>query len=416
MIGSSAAVVGTTELALADAGAPSADTVAGRYNGRTRDRWWREALDRPSESRFSIHLQWFAAEDEGRTEEPTEQKVRKAREEGKVAKSAEISSSIVLLFPVLAIGILSTYILTNLAEMMRFFFGLSGEIDIVSDPRIATAFFNYFLRVTVPIFAIAFISAFLGNVMQVGFLFSAKPITPDFNKIAPKFGRFFKRAFFSGEAAFNLAKSIIKIIIIGLIAFLNVRLEIEKIAKLITVPFWLSVQTISQIAFRMLVEAAIALILLAIPDFVFQRHQHRQSLKMSKQEIKEERRMSEGDPLVRSRLRERMRELLARNMMRNVPRADVVVTNPTHFAVATEWNRTTMDSPMVIAKGQDNIALRIREIAEENDVPIVENKPLARALYAEVEIGDTIPEQYYEAMAIILAQVYRMNGKDDEAV
>ena len=121
--------------------------------------------------------------------------------------------------------------------------------------------------------------------------------------------------------------------------------------------------------------------------------------------------MSEGDPLVRSRLRERMRDLLSRNMMRSVPRADVVVTNPTHYSVAMEWQRETMEAPMVTAKGQDNIALRIREIATENGVPLIENKPLARALYAEVEIGDVIPEKYYEVMAIVLAEVYRLNGE-----
>jgi len=369
-----------------------------------------------SASRFDVGLQWFAAEDEGRTEDPTEQKIRKAREEGKVAKSVEFASSITLLFPVIAIGILASYILSNFIEMMTFFLGLSGEVDIASDTRVVSGFFRYFLRITVPIFAVAFTSGILGNVMQFGFLFSTKPITPDLSRVVPKFGRFFRRAFFSGEAAFNLAKSIVKILIIAAIAFLNVRLEIDKIGRLATLPFWVSFQTISTIAFRMLVEAAIALLLLAIPDFVFQRHQHRESLKMTKQEVKEERRMSEGDPLVRSRLRERMRELLSRNMMRNVPRADVVVTNPTHFAVAMEWNRTTMEAPMVIAKGQDNIAMRIRQIASENEVPVVENKPLARALYAEVEIGDVIPEQYYEVMALVLAEVYRMNGRSEAAV
>lgn len=367
-------------------------------------------------SRFAVHLQWFAAEDEGRTEDPTEQKIRKAREEGKVAKSAEFSSSITLLFPVIAIGILASYLLSTMIEMMTFFLGLSAELDVGTDGRIVSAFFRYFFRLTAPVLAVSFVSAILGNLMQVGFLFSTKPITPDLNKIVPKFGKFFQRSFFSGEAAFNLAKSLVKLVIVGVIAFLNVRAEIDNIGRFATVSFWLSFQTIARIAFRMLVEVAIALLLLAIPDYLFQRRQHRESLKMSKQEVKEERRMSEGDPLVRSRLRERMRELLSRNMMRNVPRADVVVTNPTHFAVAMEWNRTAMVAPMVVAKGQDHVAFKIRDIALEHEVPVVENKPLARALYAEVEIGDTIPEQYYEVMAVVLAEVYRMNGQAESAV
>ena len=372
------------------------------------------ALNRRAD--FWVDLQWFAAEDEGRTEEPTEQKIRKAREEGKVAKSAEFTSAIVLLFPIIALGILGSYILGTSMEMMRFFLTLSSEIDIRTDPRIIPAFFNYFIRITVPIFIVAVVAALLGNIFQVGFLFSAKPITPDFSRILPRFGRFFKRALFSGEAAFNLGKSIFKIIVIGLIAFLNIRAKLEDIAHLVTATFWQSLQTVSGAAFQILVEAAIALLLLSIPDYMFQKFQHRQSLKMSRQEVKEERRMSEGDPLVRSRLRERMRELLTRNMMKSVPTADVIVTNPTHFAVAMEWNRRTMDAPMVTAKGMDNIALRIREIAEENNVPCIENKPLARALYAEVEIGDIIPEKYYEVMALVLAQVYKMNGRTLEAV
>ena len=365
---------------------------------------------------FWIDLQWFAAEDEGRTEEPTEQKIRKAREEGKVAKSTEFTSALVLLFPIIAIGILGSYILGNLMDMIRFFFSLSTEIDLTHDARIVPAFFNYFLRITLPIFAVAFVSAILGNVFQVGFLFSTKPITPDLNKIVPRFGKFFKRALFSTEAAFNLGKSILKIVVIVIIAFLNIRANIEKLALLTSTTFWVSLQTVSRVAFAILVEAAIALLILSIPDYMFQRHQHRESLKMTKQEVKEERRMSEGDPLVRSRLRERMRDLLTRNMIRNVPRADVVVTNPTHYAVALEWNRSTMEAPAVIAKGMDNIALKIREVAEENNIPCMENKPLARALYEEVNIGDVIPDKYYEVMALILAQVYKMKGRTLEAV
>ena len=376
---------------------------------------WMALLNR-REPDFWIDLQWFAAEDEGRTEDPTEQKIRKAREEGKVAKSSEFTSALVLLFPIAAMGLLGTYILGTLIDMMRFFLNLSTEIDIRTDARIVPAFFTFFLRAALPTVAIAFLSAFMGNVLQVGFLFSAKPITPDLSKIVPRFGRFFKRAMFSSEAAFNLGKSILKIIIIGSISFLNIRAQVDKIALLTSSTFWLSLQTVAGIAFRILVEAAIALLVLAIPDYVFQRHQHRESLKMTKQEVKEERRMSEGDPLVRSRLRERMRELLTRNMMRNVPTADVVITNPTHYAVAMEWNRQTMEAPAVIAKGMDNLALRIRAIAEENEVPVMENKPLARALYAEVEIGDTIPEKYYEVMALVLAEVYKMSGKTLEAV
>lgn len=363
-----------------------------------------------------VHLQWFAAEDEGRTEEPTEHKLRKAREEGKVAKSVEFTSALVLLFGIATLGILGGYLLRNAADMIRYFLIQSCEMDITHDKGLTGAFYTYFLRLVVPTMLVVFVAALMGNIFQVGFLFSAKPITPDFNRIMPRFGRFFKRAFFSGEAAFNLAKSIFKIIVIAALAVLNIRAHLPRIANLVTAPVLVSLQLIAGLAFRIIVEASLAMLLLAIPDYMFQRRQHRESLKMSRQELKEERKMYEGDPLIKSRMRERMQEMLTRNMMRAVPQADVVITNPTHFAVAMEWNRRLMEAPTVVAKGADEIARKMREIAAENDVPLVENKPLARALYEEVEIGDAIPEKFYEVMAMILAEVYKIQGKTAEAV
>ncbi len=361
---------------------------------------------------FDIHLQWFAAEDEGRTEEPTEHKLRKAREEGKVAKSGELSSSLVLLFGIATLGLVSTYFLKNVLSMLRFFLQHSTELDITVDGGLTPAFLSYFLRLTLPVLVVAFIAAFLGNVVQVGFLFSVKPITPDLDRIVPRFGRFFKRALFSGEAAFNLGKTLFKVGVIFVLAFLNIRAELPKLVNLMDTHHILAFRLIATVAFRIIVEAALAMLVLSVPDYLFQRRQHREALKMSRQEVKEERRMYEGDPLIKSRLRERMRELLTRNMMRAVPKADVVITNPTHYSVAVEYDRLIMDAPMVTAKGADAIALKIREIAREADVPLVENKPLARTLYREVEIGDAIPEKYYEVMAIILAEVYRMNGRE----
>ncbi len=372
----------------------------------------RERREVPLQSRFDIHLQWFAAEDEGRTEEPTEQKLRKAREDGKVAKSAEVSSSVTLLFPIIAIGIMAPWILDTMEEMLTYYFSVSAEIDVAVDNGLVGTFLSYFLKLFLPPASIAFVAALFGNLLQVGFLFSTKPITPDLSKISPNFIKFFQRSFFSGEALFNFWKSIMKVIVIGIIAYINIRMEIDKLMTFVNVPFRLAFVTTAAIAFRILVEAAIAMLLMALPDYFFQRHQHKESLKMTKQEVKEERKTTEGDPLIKSRMRERMRDMLSQSMMENVPEADVVVTNPTHFAVALEFKQERMVAPMVTAKGQDNMAFRIREIAEKNDVPIMENKPLARALYAEVEIGDIIPEKYYEVMAMILGEVYRMNSKE----
>lgn len=370
----------------------------------------------PVSTPFEIDLQWFAAEDEGRTEEPTERKLRKAREEGKVVKSVEFTSALVLLFSIVTIAIFSSGILKTTLDMLRFFLSNSARIDIATSTIVPQAFISFFVKITAPVFVVAFIAALFGNVFQVGFMFTAKTITPDFKKIVPRFGKFFKRAMFSGEAAFNLGKSIFKVIFIGLIAYLNIRAEVPRITNLVEAPFFMSFSLIVLIAFKIIVEAAVALLVLAIPDYMFQKRLHIESLKMSKQEIKEERRMYEGDPLVKSRLRERMRDLLTQNMLKNVPKADVVITNPTHFAIALEWDRVTMVAPVVTAKGADNMAQKIKEVAKANDVPLIENKPLARALYKEVEIGDSIPEEFYEAMATILAQIYRLTGKKQEAV
>jgi flagellar biosynthetic protein FlhB len=370
----------------------------------------RARLGTIADSAYALHLQWFAAEDEGRTEAPTEYKIRKAREEGKVAKSAELTSALVLLFPVIVIGFLAQSILRTLLEMVTYFFRTSAELDVTETSIFYPVFFSYFMRISLPILLTAFVAAIAGNVLQVGFLFTTKPITPDLSRITPNFARFFSRSFFSLEALFNLAKSIFKVAVIGALAYLNFAAEIGRIANLVRVSFRQAFFYIAQISFRLLVEAAVAFLILSVFDYLFARYQHRQSLMMTRAEVKEERRMFEGDPLVRSRLRERMRDILTRNMMRNVPRADVVITNPTHFAVALEWKRETMVAPTVTAKGQDLMAKRIREIASEHDVPIVENKPLARTLYAEVEIGDTIPEKYYKVVAAVLAEVYRVAG------
>jgi flagellar biosynthesis protein FlhB len=356
-----------------------------------------------------VHLQWFAAEDEGRTEEPTEHKIRKAREEGKVAKSQEVSAAILLLSTVVALALLSRYMLNTLIEMASYFLGSAAQRDIAVDGFAWRAFLDYLVRTLVPILVVAFVAAVLGNLVQVGFLFSTKPITPDLNKIVPNLGKFVQKSFLSMEALFNLSKSLGKVAIIVLLAFFNIRNRIGEIVNLVNVSLLESFSLISSLAFNILAQTAVFLLILSFFDYRFQRHQHIESLKMTKQEIKEERKTYEGDPLIKSRLRQRMKELLTRNMIRNVPQADVVITNPTHFAVALEYKRDSMPAPMVIAKGADELAGRIRGVAEENGVPIIENKPLARALYAEVEIGDVIPEKFYEAAVTVLTQVYRMN-------
>jgi flagellar biosynthetic protein FlhB len=355
-----------------------------------------------------IDLQWFAAEDEGRTEEPTEYKIQKAREEGRVAKSQELIGALVLLLPALVIFFMAPSMLRTCVEMLRFYFLRAAELDPINDRIVARAFFVYLARLALPIVAAAVFAAIFSNLVQTGFLFTTKPLTPDFSKVVPRLGRYFQKTLFSLEGLFNIGKSVVKMGIIGAVAFFLIRSEIARLANLQTANLWTGFTLAASLAIRMLLISAALLLLLSIPDMLFQRWQYRESLKMSKQEVKEERKMYEGDPTIKSRLRQRMRELLSRNIAVAVPRADVVITNPTHFAVALEY-RLEMEGPMVSAKGEDEVALRIRRIAEEHGVPVVENRPLARALYADTEVGEIIPEAYYLAVADVLAHVYRLN-------
>lgn len=370
-------------------------------------------LSRQAVSPAEIHLQWFASpEEEGRTEEASEYKLRKAREEGRVAKSQDLVAAVGLLLSAVALAILAPWMLTTLREMIVRFLTLSSEADIIRDGAvIAGLFFNYFLRLMLPLAVVAVLAALFGNILQVGFLFSVKPITPDFKKVIPHFGQYFQRTIFSMEGLYNLGRSILKITVICVVAWIVVNGELGKLRNLYFAPIWTSVKLVAGMIIRLVISVAVTLLALSIPDYMFQKRQFMERMKMTKQEVKEERKMHEGDPQVKGRLRERMRDLLTRNMAVNVPKADVVITNPTHFAVALEWDRESMAAPMVTAKGQDEAALRIRRIAEDAKVPVVENRPLARALYAETEIGQVIPEKYYQAIAAVLAHVYALNDK-----
>ena len=363
------------------------------------------------ENDWWIDLQWFAAEDEGRTEDPTEFKLRKAREEGRVAKSQELNGSLVLLISALVLIALAPLMLDTCTEMIRFYL-LRATTTAVNDPVLVQAFLHYFIKLVAPIAAAAVIAGVASNIVQNGgFIFSTKPISIKMSKISPNFAKYFKRVLFSSEGLFNLAKSLLKVGVIAFIAYLTIRGEVPRLVSILSTSLWQGITFVASLAARIILIASLVFIAISVPDYVFQRRQFIESLKMTRQEIKEEYKQMEGDPLVKSRLRQRMRELLSQNMMVNVPKADVVITNPTHFAIAMQWDRATMRAPMLTAKGADLQAQRIKELARENGVPIVENKPLARALYAEVEIGDMIPDEYYQALAVILAKVYALDSR-----
>jgi flagellar biosynthetic protein FlhB len=383
-----------------------------------------------------IDLQYFAAEDEGRTYEPTDITYRKAREEGRVAKSQELIGALVLLFPAITILALAPFILRTCVEMVRFFFERALFLDPTRDGIIPGVFFRYMAQLTLPIAAVALAAAITANLVQTGLLFTTKPLEPDFSRILPHFGRYFQRTLFSMEGLFNFAKNIAKMAIIGLVAYilflgplvsLLLRIlshvgelepippDLGKLVNLQRADLWTGFTFVASRAGRLLVISALLLAALSIPDYLFQRWQFKESLKMSKQTYMEELKQVEGDPHVRARLRARYRELLSKDQLRNVPKADVVVTNPTHYAVAIEYDPERMNAPTVTAKGVDEMALQIRRIAEDNQVPIREIPSLARALYNDMEVGQEIHPYYHSIVATVLARVWDIEKKRKRA-
>jgi flagellar biosynthetic protein FlhB len=364
---------------------------------------------------LGMHLQWFAAEDEGRIHEPTEATYRRAREEGRVAKSQEFISALGLLLPAIAIIFLAPGMLRTCAEMLRVFFTRINELDPATDRLTASLFINYFVRLVLPILAVAVASALFSNLVQIGFIFSTKPLEPDFSKVLPKFGRYFQRTLFSMEALFNFAKSLFKMAVIGIVAFFIIRSKFNELANLQTAGLWAGISLVSTLAAQLLIITAFLLVFLSIPDILFQRWQFKESLKMTREAAKEELKQDEGDPELRRRLRHRYREMLSRNMLNAVPEADVVITNPTHFSVALEFDAARMEAPMVVAKGEDELAFRIREVAKENGVPVVSHPALTRTLYRETEIGDEIPIRYWNVVAIVVGKFFGFDQKQEKA-
>ena len=360
-----------------------------------------------------IDLQWFAAEDEGRTEEASEYKIEKARKEGRVAKSQELNSGLVFLFSIITLLVLSKWLLRNFQEIMIFFFSRSAEGNAMNGTS-AAVFFNYFLKMFLPIALISVLAGVMGNLIQNrGWIFSLKPITPNISKVVPHFGEYFKKTVFSKQGLFNIAKSIGKVAIIVFAAYTIIRGNMGELLFIVHKNGNIlgAFGKIASIAFQLLLFAALFFLVISLLDYRVQRSVFMDSLKMSKMEVKEEYKELEGDPEFKGRLKQMQRQILMADVRTAVAESDVVITNPTHFAVALKYDVAANDAPMVSAKGEDKRAQMIKEVARENDVPIVENKPLARVLYAETDLGDIIPEKYIKAVVTVYAHLDKFRKK-----
>lgn len=348
----------------------------------------------------------MAAEDEGRTEEPSEYKLEKARKEGRVAKSQEVSGALILLLCAVTLIFLGKWLFSQLINVMVFYFNLTKNSDL-QNPAIVSYFYDVFIKCVLPISLISAVSAIAGNIIQTrGFLFSLKPIEPKISKIVPKVGEYLKKTIFSGKGLFNIVKSLMKVAIIIVVAYIYIKKDLFILCQIISNGQIASaLGKIAVMAAKILITVAVIFLVISIPDYFVQKKDFMEEMKMTVQEVKEEYKEMEGDPEVKSRLMQMQRQILSQNIQKAVSESDVVITNPTHFAVALKYDQTSDNPPMVNAKGQDQIALRIKTLARENNIPIVEDRPLARDLYTNIEVGDIIPKIYYEAIAVVYSHL-----------
>ncbi|MFC3790895.1 flagellar biosynthesis protein FlhB [Paenibacillus sp. GCM10012307] len=357
--------------------------------------------------RWSLDLQMFSQE---KTEKATPKKKQESRKKGQVAKSMEVPASFILLFVFMSFLMLGGFYKERLVGMFGSTFEtrLSMEITI---GNVGVLFKNLIIEcllLLAPLFAIAIVVALLGNYIQFGFLLTGHPLMMKLSKINPIEG--FKQIF-SMRSLVEFLKSILKLVIIGTVVGMTLWGEKDHILALGSVPIEQIFSFAASITLSLGVKIGALLVVLALMDYMYQRFDFEKKLRMSKQDLKDEYKKTEGNPVIKGRIRERQRKMALQRMMQEVPKADVVITNPTHFAIALRYDGTEMEAPEIIAKGMDYVALKIREIAKENGIVLIENKPLARALYERAEIGDTIPADLFQAVAEVLAYVYKLKRK-----
>lgn len=344
-----------------------------------------------------------------RTHPATPRRREEARRRGQVVKSTEVNTALVLLLSFVALRLLGSLIFETLGQNLRYYLSNAVTADIT--PSTFGALLLPGLRALaiagLPIVLVALVAGTVANLLQTGLVVSAHPVRPDLQRINPLAG--FKRLI-SIRALFDLVKSLLKLCLLLLIFWVSVNDSLDQIILLAFADSHTSWLFVAGLSFEIALKAIAILVVLALGDYLWQRYQYLRELRMSPRDVRDEMKETEGDPLLRRRIRERGRALATRRMMREVPRADVVVTNPTEIAVALKYDSVIMSAPRVVAKGERLIAQRIRALAEEHDVPIVQNPPLAQVLNRTAKIGDEIPSALYQAVAEVLAFVYRVKG------
>ncbi|MCF6464721.1 flagellar biosynthesis protein FlhB [Clostridium sp. Cult2] len=356
---------------------------------------------------LKIDLQLFAEAE--KTEKPTPKKRKDVREEGQVLQSKEVTSTFILFATFLGIKVFGKYILNYLIKFMTNIYKTIENVDeLFYENNLMTNFvkiLSAFLGLVAPIIFISFLAALIINYLQVGFIFTTKPLQIKLNRINPIEGL---KRLFSKRALMELIKSILKILLIGYASYSFVKKNMIQIMNLQKFEISILLKELSGLVFSFSMRIIGVLIFLSFLDYLFQWREHEKNLMMTKQEIKEEYKQTEGDPLIKSKIREKQRRIAMSRMIQDVPKADVIITNPTHIAIAIKYDKDLYQAPYVLAKGVNIVAENIKKIGKEHSIPLIENKPLARTLYDTVEIGSFIPEELYEAVAEVLAYVYSL--------
>ena len=367
---------------------------------------------------LQYNLQFFAKDGPGgeKTEEPTGKKLSDARKEGQVAKSKEIANAFGMLALFLILKVYVGSIGTSFINGFRFVYGQMPDVIKMYNGDLPTASIMVLIRsmmvrlliIIAPVLLIGVAVAVICDLVQVKWKPTTKPLQPKFSKLSPVkgFGRIF-----SPNSLMELVKSVLKLAVIGYVVYSYVQDRVGQIFILYNITLNQAIGLIGEIVIDLGIRIAAVYMIIAFLDLFYQRWKFRQDMKMTKQEVKDEYKNAEGDPQIKAKQKQRMREASMRRMMQQLPEADVVITNPTHYAVAVKYDPEKYDAPYVLAKGENYLAQRIKDVAKENDIEIVENKPLARMLYANVEVGELIPPELYQAVAEVLAFVYHLKGK-----
>ncbi|GAE36044.1 flagellar biosynthesis protein FlhB [Halalkalibacter akibai] len=360
-----------------------------------------------SQLKVKVNLQFFAEE---KTEKATPKKRQDTRKKGQVAKSTDINTAIILLLVFLFLWLFGGMMGSTLINLLKHTFQTYLLMDI-TEANFAALFIELILEaalVLLPVMVIALFAGLAASYMQVGVLFAPEAIKMKLSKLDPIKGA---KRIFSVRALVELVKSLLKISLAGLVVFIIIWYSLEDVMLLSQKNVADGFFIIAQLVVVLGVSVALLLLVLSIPDYLYQKYDHEKQMRMSKKDIKDEHKNMEGDPRIKSKRKQKQMEMAMQRMMQEVPKADVVITNPTHFAVALRYDEEKADAPFVVAKGVDFMAQKIKGIAAEHNVIMVENRPLARALYAQADIGDQVPEDLFKAVAEVLAYVYRLKNK-----